>query len=246
MLPYLHYPPEASAEGARPSSQTEDGLLRFYGGAVGGVRTIVYVDGFNLYYGAVRGTPYLDLAALCRKLLRPEDEITAIKYFTAIVSARADDPDAPVRQQMYIRALATIPFLTVHYGHFLSNVVRMPLARSLHMGGRAHYVDVLKTEEKGSDVNLATHLLHDAHMDRFSLGIVVTNDSDLVEPIRIAREEIGKSGGNSESAEIPESDAANARGLLQINPSTSSAQQPVSVRNERRAGSVSQTCRLVT
>ena len=99
-----------------------------------------------------------------------------------MVSARADDPDAPVRQQVYIRALATIPSLTVHYGRFLSHVVRMPLARSIRVARRAHYVDVLKTEEKGSDVNLATHLVHDAHMDRFSLGVVVTNDSDLVAP----------------------------------------------------------------
>lgn len=51
--------------------------------------TIVYIDGFNLYYGAVKGTRYkwLDLEALCRRLL-PKDNIAQIRYFTAQVSAR--------------------------------------------------------------------------------------------------------------------------------------------------------------
>ena len=54
------------------------------------------------------------------------------------------------------------------------------------------YARVIKTEEKGSDVNLATHLLHDAHMGRFDVAVIVSNDSDLLEPIKIVREELGK------------------------------------------------------
>jgi len=48
------------------------------------VRANVYVDGFNLYYGALKGTPlkWLDIAALCRLLL-PGDTINRIRYFTA-------------------------------------------------------------------------------------------------------------------------------------------------------------------
>ena len=57
------------------------------------------------------------------------------------------------------------------------------------------YVKVIKTEEKGSDVNLATHLLHDAHMNRFDIAVVVSNDSDLLEPIKIVRQELKKSIG---------------------------------------------------
>jgi hypothetical protein len=72
--------------------------------------TNVYVDAFNLYYGCLKGTPYrwLDLGALCRRLL-PKDRINRIRYFTATVSARPDNPDAPQRQQVYLRALETIP-----------------------------------------------------------------------------------------------------------------------------------------
>jgi hypothetical protein len=44
-----------------------------------------------------------------------------------------------------------------------------------------------KTEEKGSDVNIATHLLHEAYQKKFEVAVLVTNDSDLVEPVRIVR-----------------------------------------------------------
>jgi len=57
--------------------------------------------------------------------------------------------------------------------------------------GQPHkYARVIKTEEKGSDVNLATHLLHDAHLGRFDVAVVVSNDSDLLEPIKIVREQL--------------------------------------------------------
>ncbi len=160
-------------------------------------QVIVYIDGFNLYYGAVKRTPYrwLDLNALCRQLLRPTDDLKAIKYYTALVSARPSDPQAPTRQQMYLRALQTIPHLSIHYGHFLAHPIRMPLAASLQPRQQVQYVEVMKTEEKGSDVNLATHLLHDAHKNEFTFAVVISNDSDLVEPIKIIRKELGKRVG---------------------------------------------------
>lgn len=54
---------------------------------------------------------------------------------------------------------------------------------------------MIKTEEKGSDVNLATHLLHDAHTRRFEVAVVVSNDSDLLEPIKIVRDQLRKKVG---------------------------------------------------
>ena len=90
------------------------------------MRTIVYVDGFNLYYGAVKGTPYkwLDLGALFRRVLAPHHIITEISYYTPIVSTRPNDPDIPTRQRAYLTAIqAYVPHLTVVYGHYLSSVV---------------------------------------------------------------------------------------------------------------------------
>jgi hypothetical protein len=111
----------------------------------------------------------------------------------ALVSARPNDPDHATRQQLYLRALRTVPGVSIYLGHFLSHEVRMALA--VCPGQRQQYVRVIKTEEKGSDVNLATHLLHDAHMGRFEVAVVVSNDSDLLEPIKIVREQLGKKVG---------------------------------------------------
>ncbi len=70
------------------------------------MKTTVYIDGFNLYYGALKGTAYkwLDPLALC-KIMIPDNEVTSIKYFTARVSPRPNDPDQPTRQNTYLRAL---------------------------------------------------------------------------------------------------------------------------------------------
>ena len=47
-----------------------------------------------------------------------------------------------------------------------------------------------KTEEKGSDVNLASHLVRDAYQQAFQVAVLITNDSDLAEPVRIVRQEL--------------------------------------------------------
>ncbi len=90
--------------------------------------TNIYVDAFNLYYGCLKDTPYrwLNLAELCRLML-PYDTINQIKYFTAKVSARPSDPNQPVRQQTYLRALQTIPNLSIIYGQFKTSTAWMHL-----------------------------------------------------------------------------------------------------------------------
>jgi uncharacterized LabA/DUF88 family protein len=154
------------------------------------VKTNIYVDGFNLYYGAVKGTPHkwLDLAALAGKLFS-RNQINRIRYFTAIVDARPPDLQQPVRQQTYLRALRTIPNLSVHFGTFRTRPARMTLVQPLRRGPRT--AEVWKTEEKGSDVNLASYLLLDAFRKDCDVAIVFSNDADLKEPIAIAKNELG-------------------------------------------------------
>ncbi|MEZ4864595.1 MAG: NYN domain-containing protein [Caldilineaceae bacterium] len=154
------------------------------------MKTFVYVDGFNFYYGAVKNTHYkwVNLDHLCRLIL-PKNTIERIKYFTAHVTPRPHDPNQHIRQQTYLRALATIPHLEIILGHFLSHKRRMPLAQPPVSG--SPYAEVLYTEEKGSDVNLATHLLVDGFRGRYQVAVVVSNDSDLAEPIRMVRRELG-------------------------------------------------------
>jgi hypothetical protein len=122
----------------------------------------------------------------------PKNDIVEIKYFTARVKPRPGDPGQPNRQQMYIRALRTIPNISIYYGHFLSNTVRLPLALP---SGKNKFVDVCKTEEKGSDVNLTTHLLCDGYEDSYDVAVIISNDSDLVEPVRVVKTKLGKKVG---------------------------------------------------
>lgn len=158
------------------------------------MRTNVYVDGFNLYYGCLKGTPYrwLDVAALCARLL-PKDEINRIRYFTARIAARTPADRGPAHQDAYLRAVATLPRTTVHEGEFYVSKVRMPLATPAPGGPRT--VEVIKTEEKGSDVAMATYLVLDAAQGDCESAVIITNDSDLREPLRVVREELGLTTG---------------------------------------------------
>ncbi len=156
------------------------------------MRTYVYVDGFNLYYGALKGTQYkwLDLKALFTAILRPQNEIHKINYYTARVSARPDDPYAPTWQDIYLRALELhIPELSIIEGRFLQKQVTMRLAEPI--AGR-QFAKVLKTEEKGSDVNLAVHLVNDGWRNLYDCAVICSNDGDLSEAVRIVRRELRK------------------------------------------------------
>jgi hypothetical protein len=166
------------------------------------VRINVYIDGFNLYYGCLKGQPYkwLNLERMCELLLR-RFEVQRIRYFTAHVKERPGNLQAPVRQQAYLRALGTLPKVDVHYGSFLTKPTRMLLANPPTTGSRT--VEVIKTEEKGSDVILATYLLVDAFRDDAEAFAVVSNDSDLTEPIRIVRHELGKVVGLLNPQPVP-------------------------------------------
>ena len=155
------------------------------------MRTYVYIDGFNFYYRAVKDTPYkwLDFNTLFQHLLSPKNQIISIKYFTALVSGKFD-PDQPIRQKTYIRAIQKyIPQLSVYYGHFLSHEIFAPLAKP---EGNKRFVRIIKTEEKGSDVNLAIHVLNDAWLDLYDCAVIVSNDSDLAESLRLVKEQHNK------------------------------------------------------
>jgi uncharacterized LabA/DUF88 family protein len=150
-------------------------------------RTFVYVDGFNLYYRALAQKPWLSLYALATRML-PGNHIVEIKYYTARVSGNRD-PNEPNRQAAYLRALKTTPGLSIYYGKFLPKIIKRPLVLPPAYGSR--YVDVHTTEEKGSDVNLASHLIRDGFRSRYDVAVVVSKDTDLCEPMRIVNKELG-------------------------------------------------------
>lgn len=158
------------------------------------MKTTVYIDGFNLYHGALKGTSHkwLDLRRMC-ELILPNNDIAEIKYFTARIAALPGNQGAQLRQQVYLRAIQTLPGISIHYGSFMVHNVMRRLADP--SPGSSPFVRIIKIEEKGSDVNLASHLVHDAHQQAFETAVVVTNDSDLVTPIQIVRHELRKTVG---------------------------------------------------
>ena len=152
------------------------------------MRTFIYVDGFNLYNRSLKDTPYkwLDLLALSKMLLDlNKHEIKTIKYYTARVSEMGD-PRRPIRQETYIRALKKyIPSFRVHYGEFQTHQEKRKLACPLL---EKQWVHVQNTREKGTDVNLAVQLVNDAWLDIYDCAVILSNDSDLLGAIKIAKE----------------------------------------------------------
>ena len=147
----------------------------------------VYIDGLNLYYGALKDSSYkwLDVSRFAAALLKGDVEVRRVRYFTARVKDHPRDPEAPRRQESYLRALSTLPGVSIHFGLFLTHAVSLP-----RVDGRGS-VEVWRSEEKGSDVNLATHLILDAVEEKPDIALVVTNDTDLLVPIREIRSRFG-------------------------------------------------------
>lgn len=145
--------------------------------------TIVYIDGFNLYYRAVRGTPYkwLDLEAFC-DLLLPRNRVTLVRYFTAKRMNRPDDPGVRQRQEAYWRALRTLERIEIHEGRFKRKTVAGP-----RVDGDG-FARIRCFEEKESDVNLASWLVLDAFTRSHTSAVVISNDSDLATPVRLVRD----------------------------------------------------------
>lgn len=135
-------------------------------------RAIVYVDGFNLYYGAIKNGPnkWLNLEQYFR-LLRPHDDVRQIYYFTALVQG-SNLPN----QQTYLRALDTLPTVTVVLGKYKTKQILCRVPPCSHAGVRLFS----SLEEKRTDVNIAIQMLDDAYQGLCDNMILVSGDSDLV------------------------------------------------------------------
>ena len=152
--------------------------------------TNLYVDGFNLYFRAARRTKnrWLNLRRLA-EVLFPEDTIGRVWYFTALVQERPGDPGQPRRQLVYLRALKTLPNLEISYGTFTSGIKMRPLA--CPAAGLPNHVKVRESEEKGTDVNLATQLLVDGFKGDYEQAAVISNDADFAGAMRYVRDDLG-------------------------------------------------------
>jgi len=142
-------------------------------------RSIIYIDGFNLYYGAVKNTPWkwLDMEKYF-SLLLPHDDIQAIKYFTANILG-----SHKANQKVYIKALSTLNKVQIIYGLFKYKKIKCLVKNCNHQGSRLFNVP----EEKRTDVNIAIHMIKDVINDKCDRLIVVSGDSDLVPAVKAVK-----------------------------------------------------------
>ena len=187
------------------------------------MRVGVYVDGYNLYYGARglcgRGTAgwrWLDIRALTNSLIAARANwqgasIHRLVYCTALIDA-ATNPSGYVDQDVYIKALTQSGCVDhVELGYYQSKVKQAPLAirapgpagvpqivqaawpvvvQDAHgrpVPGATFMVSYAHREEKGSDVNVASHLLVDVLTGSVDAAVLISNDSDLRFPIQFVR-----------------------------------------------------------
>jgi len=141
-------------------------------------RVTVYIDGLNLFYGVLQQVPsvkWLDVERLC-KLLRPNDDLQMIKYFSAPVAGSMD-------QAVYLRALATLPKVQVILGKFKRKNVKCGVAGCAHAASKWFQVP----EEKRTDVNIAVSMLDDAYQNSCDHLLLMSGDSDLVPGLATVR-----------------------------------------------------------
>lgn len=151
------------------------------------LRVNIYVDGFNLFFGALRATPFrwLDLNALARHLLEPlfpDFEIGTIRYCTAPAKGSGS-----LRQQVYWRALSTQSNVVIHRG------VHKARVKNPRFADGSGFARVLQQEEKATDVNLASYLIQDAVDDCYDVALLISNDSDLVTAVDLVQRRFGVS-----------------------------------------------------
>ncbi|MEW6216707.1 MAG: NYN domain-containing protein [Candidatus Bipolaricaulota bacterium] len=148
---------------------------------MGAKRVVVYIDGFNLYYGmrskGWHRYNWLNVQLLAQNLLKPGQALVGTKYFTSRVSSTPRDPHKNRRQSTYLEALGTLPDVRIFFGHYLENTVTC-----FRCGA-----EWPMPEEKMTDVNMAVEMMLDAFQDRWDTALLVSGDSDLTAPIQRIR-----------------------------------------------------------
>lgn len=141
-------------------------------------RVVVYVDGFNLYFGMLdAGFDYckwLNLNLLIKNLLNHNQELVEVKYFTSRVS---NNPEKQKRQNVYIEALESVG-VKIYYGNYQSDTIECKRCNNIWP----------KFNEKMTDVNIATQILIDAYQNKYDMAMLISGDSDLVPPIKAVHE----------------------------------------------------------
>ncbi len=179
----------------------------------------LYYGGRSIFGRGTPGWKWLDLRKLGERLVRQNKswrlqgaEVANVVYCTAFVSGR-ENPHKRNRQDRYVAALTSQKSYDIfEEGKFFASVRSAPLGtlgpnqepevavpkqpvlihdKSGKVIRDARFiVSYLRTEEKRSDVNLASHLLLDVLQHSVDAVLVVSNDSDLCMPLRECRKRV--------------------------------------------------------
>lgn len=149
------------------------------------MKTIVYIDGYNLYYGLLRRSPYkwLDLYSLFQNhVLNNDADVIEVRYYTApVLGKMSDDPESQQRQRIYLQALRKMPpnKIQIIEGKMVASTPFLRLITAIpEMPERTH-VQVYTLNEKNTDVNLASDLITGAWTGAYEQAVICTNDTDI-------------------------------------------------------------------
>lgn len=163
-------------------------------------KTIVYIDGYNFYYGRLKGSPYkwLDIVKFFENCIiraqLPESELVLVKFFTAHVKANfsSHGNQGVEMQTRYHRALEHLypDKLEIICGFHAAEPVEMPKFLGKGQVDKTNCHKVWRLNEKQTDVNIAIHMYRDAIQNKASNLILCTSDSDLVPALETIRKDI--------------------------------------------------------
>ena len=149
-------------------------------------RVMVYIDGLNLYYALQReklkGYKWLDIRLMCEKILRPNQKLVGVKYFSSKVFPTPDDRFRHKRQLVYLAAIDTLPDVFVIRGRFQKKERICPKCKGKYR----------QPEEKMTDVSFGIEVVSDGMKDEYDVAVLVTNDTDQVPTIKKTRIECPK------------------------------------------------------
>lgn len=137
-------------------------------------RVEVFVDGYNLYFGIAESgflhSKWLNISTLINSYLTPNQKLISIKYFTSRIT---NSPAKQKRQTIFLEAIESTG-IQIIYGLYK--------AINIECNNCGHTWSI--SNEKMTDVNIATHLILDANADKYDTAILISGDSDLVPPIK--------------------------------------------------------------
>ncbi len=163
------------------------------------MKTIVYIDGYNLFYGCLKHSndKWLDLYKLFESLLKNQSsEIDSlhIKFFTADIKAKVatNGDDARIAQQSYHRALEQLypEQISIIKGYYSLDKAHLPVYKNPI--DKNSKTEVWRLEEKQTDVNIALHAYRDAAKDLAQQLVFVSNDTDLEPALLAIREDFAE------------------------------------------------------